>query len=237
MGLLRILFSFQGRINRTQYWLGSMLTGLFGVACIVFVISSTGMSVEKGKLPDTHALGAATLLLLAVPAGLALAWIGFALQVKRFHDRGRTGWLVLAPVILSGMVSTTLFGHIASGSSPSEIFGAVQPYLLVMQVVNLLFFVDLGCLGSVDGPNQYGDHPRDGGMPPAGQGGASGKPSPGGGSPLPAAAGLFSAQSAMDRAIAAQAQGPIRAAPMRALAPATAAPRQAPGGFGRRPAR
>ena len=240
MGLLSLLFSFNGRINRMQYWMGSLLTSLLGIAILVALIASAGMSFDGGKTNAAQALSAlGGLVLIGIPVLILMCWIGLSLQVKRFHDRGRTGWIALLPIVVSMFIGSAVIGHIASATSPAEFIAAMQPYSLVMNLINLAFFIDLGCLGSVEGPNKYGDHPTNGGRPSSSPGPAPSKPNAPAGAE-PAMSTLFGAQSAMERAIAAQgrvvqAQKPVRVAA--ATAPSAMDMKPAPGGFGRRPAR
>ena len=98
-------------------------------------------------------------------------------------------------------------------------------------LTSFAFFIDLGCLGSVEGPNKYGPPP---GAPPA-----SLDPSRASGA-VDAASSLFGAQSAMDRAIAdahkpqSPAQRPAPAPPAFAAAAVRAPVQPAATGFGRR---
>jgi uncharacterized membrane protein YhaH (DUF805 family) len=86
-----LLFSFEGRVNRQPYWI---------VAIIMFVIGA-GLNFAVGNFGPggIHAgRGGPVLWLLA----LLFAWIGLAMQVKRWHDRDKSGWwalISLVPVI------------------------------------------------------------------------------------------------------------------------------------------
>lgn len=86
-----MLFSSKGRIRRSQYWLWSfataiVLTVVLGVAAVAFGGgSSDHFSVLFG------------LVYFAVFI-LALV-IGINLQVKRWHDRDKSGWWMLISLI------------------------------------------------------------------------------------------------------------------------------------------
>ena len=205
-----MLFSFRGRINRAQYWLGSLGVGVGAALAISIAIAVAGPPPSAEK---TGYLQAAALFLLIVGAITLLStWCSLALQVKRFHDRGQSGWLSLAPFApLIGLIST-LLGAMEAGASAPEAGAAAVPYLLALWAINLAVFINLGCLGSVNGPNTYGDPPGTGFSQPFN----------------PAAVSdsrfIASASSAIDRAVQAQS----RAAP-----PAPKPPTNAPS-FGRR---
>ena len=198
----------RGRISRAQYWLGSIVTGIVSALAIAMAVAAAGPPLDAEK---TGALQAAALSLLLVGAiSLLSTWCSLALQVKRFHDRGQSGWLSLAPFVpLIGLISA-LLGAMDSGASAPAAGAAAMPYLFALWAINLAFFVNLGCLGSISGPNKYGD--------PPGVGLSRAYAA------APDSRFLASASSAIDRAVQAQA----RTAP-----PAPKPPTDAPS-FGRR---
>jgi uncharacterized membrane protein YhaH (DUF805 family) len=82
--MLSAVFSFQGRLNRLQYFLGAV--GL-GVAEFVFVLVAGAFAVvfrqQFGLIP--MALLGLFVLVVVLPA---VMWIGFSLQARRFRDIG-----------------------------------------------------------------------------------------------------------------------------------------------------
>ena len=225
MGMVHTLFSFHGRINRLQYWLYGLLSGLVGTAlAAVVIISAVGNRAYTGAL------------LLMIPVWIGFVWVSFALQVKRLHDRGRSGYLSLIPLGLMTYIMIEVSGKMLSGAPPAEMFAAAAPARAILALVNLFFFIDLGCLPGVDGPNKYDITP----------GGSGSSPLFGGGSPAAPTAPMSGALSAMDRAIAERDSQPVyrKAGPpgpalSAAPRPAMATPGRAPtpGAFGRRGAR
>lgn len=77
------MFTFHGRINRWQYWLG--LIPLIVVSGFVRFALETGWAGEMWAV-----------LLLWIPVG---AYLGFMLMVKRLHDMGTSGWSSLMSLI------------------------------------------------------------------------------------------------------------------------------------------
>jgi uncharacterized membrane protein YhaH (DUF805 family) len=222
--LISLLFSFHGRINRLQYWLASLGVGLGGVMTLFALAMATGGSLAGAKDPTVGVQALATFALTIVPVMLVMGWCGFALQVKRFHDRGRTGYLALLPLAVTAPMMITLVGAVGS-NAPAHVIGAsVQPYATVLWLINLAFFIDLGCLGSVDGPNRYGDPPGAprGSAPPAPQ------PERAASAAAIAATSMSSAQSAMDRAIAERAKTQAKPPLQPAAQPKPPPPRPAP---------
>ena len=113
MNIGHILFSFDGRINRAKFWLGYLLAGVVsllimgGAAALlpwdqILVVAADGTPVldelgnQKMNLDNVSWGLPGTLFGL----GLILSLItGFALMVKRCHDRGYSGWMSLISLI------------------------------------------------------------------------------------------------------------------------------------------
>jgi len=253
VNLVWLLFSFNGRINRAQFWLGWS-----GATVVVWLLSAALIAMSG----PAHAFTAYTYSLAVQWA--VMCWVGFALQVKRYHDRGRSGVWTLLPVLPTVMVFFSIFTALAAylaGASKGAaidlntvVMGAMASagiWLVILVLVYLFMFVDLGCMPGKPEANKYGNPPGGGlgGGAPVGGAPTSGVTIPGQPSrantqpAASAASTLMSAESAIERAIAAQKRE--AAAPSASLGPrpamATAAgggPRPAtPGSFGRRASR
>ncbi|MBL8536946.1 MAG: DUF805 domain-containing protein [Hyphomonadaceae bacterium] len=209
--LVKLLFGFQGRINRGQFWLGNTLAGMGGVMLVYAV------GYGFGAAKETLALSWLSLPFILV----AMTWSSYALQVKRFHDRGRSGYWVLAPLAPASMIVGAVLAGIGDNIKPALMLPELMLWFAILGVINLWFLVDLGMLPGVDGPNKYG--------PPPGAGSVAVAAS------TPENSQLRNAARAIDRAIGDQPSAPPapRSAPA-AYAPAPLAP--SPVAFGRKPA-
>jgi uncharacterized membrane protein YhaH (DUF805 family) len=76
--LKQLLFSFQGRIPRMPFWLYSL------AALVVFAIAFD-IRYSMGR----------TGAIIALPINVLYIWVVLALQVKRWHDRDKSGWWIL----------------------------------------------------------------------------------------------------------------------------------------------
>jgi uncharacterized membrane protein YhaH (DUF805 family) len=82
-------FSFSGRIGRDTFW-GTRIA----IIVIGFVV---GLLIEVvSKIGDA---GPVVGLVIYVLFSIAAVWIGLATQVKRWHDLGYSGWVVLLSII------------------------------------------------------------------------------------------------------------------------------------------
>jgi uncharacterized membrane protein YhaH (DUF805 family) len=131
-----VLFRFDGRISRSDYWL-SWLLWLIAGAALFF----------------------ASLLLGWLPYLVICLWLIFALLAfnsiiavgrKRLHDRGKTGWWLL--LFYLGPIACHVTGQI---SDLTNIFNAASLGLFAWAIV------ELGVLPGTVGPNKYGPDPRD----------------------------------------------------------------------------
>ncbi|MBI3437328.1 MAG: DUF805 domain-containing protein [Proteobacteria bacterium] len=230
--MVSLLFSFRGRIGRKQYWFGTSAVGFISFVGQMIATASSLSSFDL-KDPAEKLSAAAGSSLVALPMFVLILWVSLAIQFKRFHDRGRTGWISMAPMALIVLLLVSILGDIFSNAPLERMFSDALPYFGLLMLVSVGFFIELGCLPSVDGPNKYGPPP---GAPPTLE---PTRPS----GAVDKGSSLLGAQSAMDRAIA-EASKPQPAAQQRLApppAPAFAAPRattqRAPAGFGRRVAR
>jgi len=78
-----LLFSFKGQIARKQFWIG------FGLVCVIIFIRS--LFTNTGTDPTTGLVKSEPNLIASILSLVAL-WIFFAVHVKRFRDRGKSGW-------------------------------------------------------------------------------------------------------------------------------------------------
>lgn len=81
------LFSFKGRIRRSDYWIG-MVVVFVGMVALASILAA----VWKVDLADPFDLRAT-----AIQAGVVLLfmWPNLAVSAKRLHDRDQSGWWIL----------------------------------------------------------------------------------------------------------------------------------------------
>lgn len=114
MTIIQMLFGFKGRLERLPWWIATIL-GNLGLGMVYAIFGWPRPSVVF-------------LLLL----GPALIWILVAVQVKRWHDRDKSGWwflINLLPVVgwlwvlvecgfLRGTVGPNRFGDEGGAAPP-----------------------------------------------------------------------------------------------------------------------
>lgn len=111
--LRQLLFSFDGRIGRRTWW-------LWGVAAMLGLALYATVLLRVAGVSATSTDTVVNLLLL---------WPAVALSVKRWHDRGKSGWWVLVALVpfvgwlwmlvengmLKGMAGPNRFGDVPAG--------------------------------------------------------------------------------------------------------------------------
>ena len=112
--MMQLLFSFNGRIRRTNYWLGAIGSGI-GLAVIFFVImamvggvgalaaGASGGGESAGRAAGAG-IGIVGVILLLAYFVLAI-WISLALQIKRWHDRDKSAvWVLISFIPFVGAI-------------------------------------------------------------------------------------------------------------------------------------
>jgi uncharacterized membrane protein YhaH (DUF805 family) len=148
-----LLFTFEGRVNRAKWWLSILV--FFVAQLIVGIIS---LLTNGGVI--------ASILYIVVNIAVFIASI--FVNIKRLHDRNKTGWFLLifylVPGILLAIGLAVGAGGLFTGSSSAGGLGIVL--MLASAGVGIWAFVELGCLRGTVGPNQYGPDPLQGRLTP-----------------------------------------------------------------------
>jgi len=142
----RALFSFEGRLRRSHFWIGWLII--------------LAANVLTGWIPF---------------AGLLLLWPTFAIGVKRLHDMGLTGWLIVTPWALNIVGTIAMVASIGMqaimnapalrAEDPAAIIALLAPifgWLGLLLLANFGFLLWIGLAGGTRGPNRYGEDPKGG---------------------------------------------------------------------------
>ena len=85
--MISLLLSPSGRINRGKWWLGHLLLTFLMVLGVLIVVSPMlGQPDAKPGLGAAFIFGLISLLVL---------WSVICINIKRYHDLGKSGWWVL----------------------------------------------------------------------------------------------------------------------------------------------
>ena len=91
MSMSETLFSFKGRIGRPTFW----LYGIVGLSIADFIVELLLGGLMHSQISVISAFGSILNLVFA----LVLLWAELAISVKRWHDRGKSGWWILIGLI------------------------------------------------------------------------------------------------------------------------------------------
>ena len=142
------MFQFEGRLRRSHFWISWGI--LFAAGFVLGFIPILGFFVS-----------------------LALIYPQVAVQVKRLHDMGRSGWWVVAPfaantaLFIGGFFA--ILGNVALNSQGLEnedpaammaMFGSIGGIVLLFFVINLGWLLWIGIVDSQPGRNKYGPNPK-----------------------------------------------------------------------------
>ena len=117
--MMQLLFSFDGRIRRTNYWLGALGAGLaYGVLAAICLMLAAMLGRGNGG-----GLAIIGMLLYFVVLFFAL-WTGLALQIKRWHDRDKSWvWIFINFIPLVGAIWTLIEVGFLDGTQGPNKYG------------------------------------------------------------------------------------------------------------------
>ena len=154
----RFLFlSFEGRIGRFEFWGG--LAVVLAAALLVQALVAWFYGAS-GEPPLGH-------VLLSFPFYFALLWPLAALGAKRFHDRGRPGWLGLVargPPYLQTIAETFHFTETSEGATGLGLALSVITLACLLGAI-----IELGFLAGEEDANRFGPPPDQSDARPGGE--------------------------------------------------------------------
>jgi uncharacterized membrane protein YhaH (DUF805 family) len=177
--MMHYLFSFSGRINRAKLWLFLLIILIVEMVGGIALVAALGpqhiADVVQRKAPLTvltHNPAAQSLCAVLGLVLLALLFAGFAVIVKRLHDRNKSAWWLLVfyvlPLVLniprqmavldafhSGKLAAAIQhgGQLTMGGPVATIAGGAAT------IISLWAFVELYILRGTVGDNRYGPDP------------------------------------------------------------------------------
>jgi uncharacterized membrane protein YhaH (DUF805 family) len=124
-----LLFAFDGRATRAEYWRGTLMIFFPFFALIVLAGVAAAFGERLGTATSMGEMSLVGLIvgLVALAVMVPVLWASVALGVKRWHDRGKSGWWTLIGIV---------------------------PYIGA-----LWSFIECGCLRGTQGDNAYGPDP------------------------------------------------------------------------------
>jgi uncharacterized membrane protein YhaH (DUF805 family) len=130
---------FSGRSRRKEYWMFALYNFLivFALALVAAIGMAFIFHVNGNEWSDWNGSSIVIAVMLFTPLGLyflALIIPGIAVAVRRFHDSGKSGWLLLLIIVLG-----------------------IIPFIgLIASIIRIVIM----CLDSDPGVNQYGPSPK-----------------------------------------------------------------------------
>lgn len=146
--IMSLLTSFDGRINRAKWWLGTVI--LIAIAIVLYLV--------LGRIIGSPGILQFILTLL-------LAYPTTALMVKRLHDRDRPGYFTYifwAPTVLSvlgGLLGLTMTTVDIGGVAVPQMTTLGNVIALAGLPIGIWALIELGILKGTEGPNQHGPDP------------------------------------------------------------------------------
>ena len=137
-----LLFSFDGRIPRSKYWIGIALS----LAYVLLTLAICLGIIELFPDVSTSALWVYFAFLLPI------LWVFIALPVKRLHDRNKTGWYYVLYFTIPNFLERL---------ADRQEEGSFAWWILIILTLGISAWaiIELGFLKGTDGENKYGPDP------------------------------------------------------------------------------
>ena len=145
--LIRLLFTFSGRIGRATWWLGHLAVLSVSLAVLYF---QTGFDLERINQLDQRPLAdVAVSIVVLVPL--------LALTIKRLNDRDHPKWLGIAWA--AGCIASIVAPLLGFDVDPKQFHTPEMAVALVVGLFTLWVMIDNGFLKGTPGPNRHGPDP------------------------------------------------------------------------------
>jgi uncharacterized membrane protein YhaH (DUF805 family) len=180
------LINFSGRDARSTFWYYVLFVVILrfagGIAIsLPMTVRATAVAMEAVQAhADTATINARMMALVAETMPMVV-WLGVALAlvtalllaasiVRRLHDIGLSGWLVLIPAGLQGIVlaqapaaiervKEALARYDGSAAPDPTAMMQGQGMMVLLGWLPVLFIVVVGVIKSNEGPNRFGEAP------------------------------------------------------------------------------
>ncbi|MBO9671443.1 MAG: DUF805 domain-containing protein [Sphingobium sp.] len=180
------LVNFSGRDARSTFWYYVLFVVILrfagGIAIsLPMTVRATAAAMEAAQARADVATINAKMMTLVAETMPMVVWLGVALAlvtalllaasiVRRLHDIGMSGWLVLIPAGLQGVVLAQAPAAIArvkealarfDGSTAPDPATMMQGQstMVLLGWLPALFIIVVGLIKSNDGPNRFGEAP------------------------------------------------------------------------------
>lgn len=157
MSFKDVLFSFEGRMRRRDWWLVTIGLGVFNYA-VTQIIAPLALGAEGRPQMEYGMMFPSypgKLVLVLVGVTLLTAWPNFAIAIKRAHDRNEDGMptaMMLGLSMALGWIPILLMNNYP-----------ILFIILVMLIgfgIGIYLLVVLGILDGTKGPNRFGPSPK-----------------------------------------------------------------------------
>jgi uncharacterized membrane protein YhaH (DUF805 family) len=165
MDYKRLLFRFDGRINRAKYWLGTLVILCWMIFVLILLaavavgfgisnrlaINLVGISASIQFTDDIPANASLFPQIVTIPMTFFFGWCYAAVAIKRLHDRDKSGWWMIPFIVATGLYGQ--FGPWLGDSWAAAFIGWPVFICFIWGLVEMYW------LRGTRGPNRFGPDP------------------------------------------------------------------------------
>ncbi len=152
-----IWFDLHGRIGRRTWLAFTLLIGVLGYLTELLIRQAFHWPVPL-RAGDSQLLPGYLGDEVSLLASLIFLWPSLAIDIKRWHDLGRSGWLVLT-VYLPALA---LFGFelAGAGGTTAHPDPRIAVFLYMFGLLLIVYFIILAARKGMPGVNRFGQAPH-----------------------------------------------------------------------------
>ena len=166
--------NFSGRAPRAEFWWFFLFAMILYVGFWIFALALVGGAMMSQAEPTSYSEGGSAMAMFGALGAVGLVMVLFwlvlliptiAVQARRLHDTGRSGWWLGAYYLLYLVYLALTFGAMPSAVQPGTPQGGSMGMMVAVLIVGLGFLVYsivllvFYCLPGTSGPNRYGPDP------------------------------------------------------------------------------
>ncbi len=129
MSLATMLFSFEGRLRRSHWWVIRLVSTVGFLALLAIPFGVVNAIWPTPPSQSLEGVAGVVLVVIGLPSVAAYVWMYLATSVKRLHDQNLTGWitpLFFVPYV-GGLAALVVLGFIDGTKGPNR-FGPSEKY-------------------------------------------------------------------------------------------------------------
>ena len=141
--------NFKGRARRSEYWYYALMTII--ISFILSILDDI-LGLKYGAKSDSGVVSSIYGLLVFIP--------GIAVSVRRLHNIGKSGWLILLLYGVAFVSCIFILTSVFALGFSKVVFGIGMIFAILLLLGSAIWLLVLFCTEGDSGENKYGPDPK-----------------------------------------------------------------------------